>query len=244
MTGTVLIALATLAAAAGASLWVRPRPPRSRLRSGARDDGAGSAAMSASTITGARTPARRWRPRLRRSRAPDVGTLLAALAAELDAGQALDVALQEACRGLDPPPCPRALAAAHTGGDVAAAMRLDAQATRSGGLRALAACWQVAGRSGSGLSASVHRLARAHRASAQARGELVAELATVRASARLLAGLPLVGLLFGIALGAEPLTWLSATWIGRLTFTVGLAMQAVGLLWLRRITTRAEAAIP
>jgi tight adherence protein B len=240
--GTVLILLATIAAAAAASLWFRPGPPRSLLRRLETRIEVGP--PPASTGSANTSGVARWRPRLVRARAPDVGALLAALAAELDAGQTTDVALQEACRGLDPPPCPRALAAARMGSDVATALREDAQMTSSAGLRALAACWQVASRSGSGLSASVHRLARAHRASARARGELVAELATVRASARLLACLPIVGLLFGIGLGAQPLTWLSATWIGRLTFAAGMALQGVGLLWLRRITARAEAGIP
>ena len=249
MTSTLPIVLAALCTAAGMALWIRPRAVWRRTLRRSRPEPESSigsrAAVPAEGVSlpmTAASPARRLP--LRRRPAPDVTTLLSALGAELDAGQALEVALDEASRGLDPVPCPRALAAARIGGDVADALRADAEAWSSPGLRALAACWLVAGRSGSGLSASVHRLARAQRASARARGELMAEMATVRASARLLAGLPLVGLLFGMALGAEPLTWLGSTWVGRLALVGGVVLQAAGLLWMHRITARAEAGIP
>ena len=170
--------------------------------------------------------------------------LLGALAAELDAGQALDAALEQACAPLDPDPCPRARVAARIGGDVPAALREDARAANSSALRALAACWEVAGRSGSGLGASVRRLAESERSAHAARGELSAELATVRASSKLLAALPLLGLLLGMGLGANPVAWLVSSWIGRGALVAGLLLQGAGLLWLQRIVKRARAVIP
>ncbi len=94
------------------------------------------------------------------------------------------------------------------------------------------------------MSASVRRLADAERASQAARGELLAELATVRASARLLAGLPLFGLLLGVGLDADPVGWLSGTGVGRLALLGGLVLEGAGLLWLHRIVARVRAAIP
>jgi tight adherence protein B len=175
--------------------------------------------------------------RLRPRRAASVGELLAGLTAELVAGQPTTTALLAAATGLPAVPCPRAVRAARTGGDVAEALRMDARETNAPGLRSLAACWEVAERSGAGLALAVSRLADGLRASEQARDELDSEVAAVRTSARLLAGLPVFGLLVGQWIGAEPLVWLTATWTGRIVLAAGLALQAAGLLWLHRMVS-------
>lgn len=175
--------------------------------------------------------------RLRPRPAASVGELLAGLTSELGAGQPTTTALLEAAAGLPTVPCPRAVRAASTSGNVAEALRLDARETNSAGLRSLAACWEVAERSGAGLALAVSRLAEGLRASEQARAELDSEVAAVRTSARLLAGLPAFGLLVGQWIGAEPLVWLTGTWTGRIVLAAGLALQAVGLLWLHRMVS-------
>lgn len=189
-----------------------------------------------------------WRLRITaltgRRRKPDVVALLGALAAEIDAGQPLEHALEHASHGLDPDPCPRARAASRVGSDVARALRADAEAAGSRGLRGLAACWEVSGRSGAGLATAVRQLAEAQRASAEARADLVGEVAAVRASARILAGLPGLGLALGTLIGAAPLTWLTGAPAGRAVLLAGMLLQGAGLLWLRRIVARAARGIP
>jgi tight adherence protein B len=167
--------------------------------------------------------------------APPVAELLTALAAELAAGQPTGAALESAASGLVPHPCPRALAASRSGADVATALRADAQVPGARALRGLAACWEVSERSGAGLSVAVARLAGGLRASAEADAQLVAEIAAVRTSARLLAGLPLLGLLIGQWIGADPLTWLTGSWVGRIVFVLGVALQVAGITWLHRM---------
>jgi tight adherence protein B len=169
-----------------------------------------------------------------------VAELLTALAAELAAGQPTAAALESAAAGLDPQPCPRAVAASRSGADVAAALRADAQVPGARALRGLAACWEVSERSGAGLSVAVARLAVGLRASAEADAQLVGEIAAVRTSARLLAGLPLLGLLIGQWIGADPLTWLTGSWIGRVVLGLGVSLQIAGMAWLHRMvaTTR------
>jgi tight adherence protein B len=93
----------------------------------------------------------------------------------------------------------------------------------------------VSERSGAGLSVAVARLAGGLRASAEADAQLVAEIAAVRTSARLLAGLPLLGLLIGQWIGADPLTWLTGSWVGRIVFVLGVALQVAGITWLHRM---------
>ena len=48
-------------------------------------------------------------------------------------------------------------------------------------------------------------------------------------------GLPLLGLLIGQWIGAEPLVWLTGTWVGRGTLLAGLALQLLGMAWLRHM---------
>ncbi len=98
-------------------------------------------------------------------------------------------------------------------------------------------------RSGAGLSVAVARLAASMRASAEAEAQLRGEIAAVQASARLLAGLPLFGLLIGQWIGAEPVSWLTGSWVGRIVLAVGLALQLLGLAWLRSMVSSARAAL-
>lgn len=163
--------------------------------------------------------------------------LLSALAAELSAGQPTGMALEAATIGLEPPPCPRALAAYRTGADVADALRADARAPGAQALRGLAACWEVSERSGAGLAVAVARLAASLRAGADADAQLAGEVAAVRTSARLLAGLPLLGLLIGQWIGAEPLAWLTGSWVGRGVLLAGVTLEGLGIAWLRRMVS-------
>ena len=64
----------------------------------------------------------------------------------------------------------------------------------------------------------------------------------LRASARLLAMLPLVGLLMAVGLGADPMHVLLETTYGQLALCAGIALELVGLAWTDRIARRAEAA--
>jgi tight adherence protein B len=166
-----------------------------------------------------------------------VSELLAALAAELAAGQPLALALESAAAGLSPDPCPHARRAARLGEAVPEGLRRDARAHGAQGLRGLAACWEVAEGSGAGLAQAVGRLAEGHRASAQARAQLEAEVAAVRSSAKLLAALPLFGLAVGHWMGADPLGWLTGSWPGRAVLSLGLLLEVVGLAWLHRIVS-------
>lgn len=178
---------------------------------------------------------------IRPERPAPVVELLSALAAELAAGQPTGAALVSAAVDLDPSPCAEAVAAAGCGGDVPAALRRDAMVRGGHPLRGLAACWEVAERSGAGLGAAVTRLAEGVRAAAEADAQLTAELAAVRTSARLLAGLPLLGLAIGQWIGAEPISWLSGGWLGRAVLLAGVCLQLVGITWLHVMVTRTRA---
>jgi tight adherence protein B len=133
-----------------------------------------------------------------------------------------------------------AAVAAAPHGDVAQALRVTAERHGGAGLQRLAAAWQVSERSGSGLAPSVSRLAATLRDEEQVRREVAAQLAGPRATAVLLALLPVFGLAMGNALGASPVSVLVGTPLGRGCLGLGLALESAGLLWTARITRRAE----
>lgn len=172
--------------------------------------------------------------RRRAARRAQAITALAALAAELRAGQPPQVALERVDTGL----WPRALTAVRLGGDVAAALRLDARDI--GSLRGLAACWEVADRTGSGLATGVSRLAIVARTAEDVRVQLEAQLAGPRATARMLAVLPLIGILLGSMIGADPLGWLLGTLPGALCLIMGVLLTGLGVLWTNAIARQVE----
>ncbi len=173
---------------------------------------------------------RRARERLR------VVQALGALAAELQAGQPPLAALDSA--GGVPCVWPRALAAVRLGEDVGAALADDA--AEHAVLRQLAACWQVAAQSGSGLAPAVSQLAGSARTNEDVRVHLEGQLAGPRATARMLAVLPFVGLGFGVMLGADPVGWLTSTPFGWACLVSGLGLTALGSWWTGRIAATVE----
>lgn len=65
-------------------------------------------------------------------------------------------------------------------------------------------------------------------------------LAGPQTSAQMLAWLPLVGVVLGSALGAEPLHFLFSTTAGLCVFFLGIACEIAGIVWVRRLSARAE----
>ena len=161
-------------------------------------------------------------------------TALGALAAELRAGQPASVALERAGAGH----WPQAVAASRLGGDIGAALRADAQVIPT--LQGLAACWTVAAEAGSGLADAITRLADAARVDEDVRVQLEAQLAGPRATARMLGFLPVIGLLIGSSLGADPLTWLTRTPAGLLCLAAGIGFTALGMAWTGSIARNVE----
>jgi tight adherence protein B len=65
-------------------------------------------------------------------------------------------------------------------------------------------------------------------------------VAGARASAALLAGLPVLGLLLGAAMGARPLHLLIGSGAGRLVCCLGVLLDSAGVIWTQRLVDRAE----
>ncbi|MGA5119100.1 type II secretion system F family protein [Streptomyces pseudogriseolus] len=180
----------------------------------------------------------------RDGRADAVIALCGALAGELRAGRQPGQALWPAARdsgGLGDMQA-AVLAAARFGGDVPDALTAAARQPGAEGLRGLAACWRVAVDQGAGLADGLDRLEAALRAERDQRADLRAQLSGARTTAVMLAGLPVVGLALGAALGADPLHVLLHTPQGAVCLAAGGVLEGLGLWWALRIMRGAEEA--
>jgi len=229
MSGEVL---AGLAAAAAAALLVRATPTTAARRSSPR-------LVGVVRELGERLRARVTPTRIRQRRRGVVREAVAALAAELSAGHPPARALERSFAPVGVGP--RAQAAVAWGGDVVESLRADARMPGCQLLVHVAACWSVAQGSGAGLAASLRGAVQADRDDEDIRTQLGAHLAAPRATARMLATLPVIGLVLGFATGGDPLAWLLGTPVGLGCLVGGAALIVLGLLWTSRIAGRVEA---
>jgi tight adherence protein B len=176
--------------------------------------------------------------RLRRRRLEDAGQARVLdfchlVAAELAAGQPPGTALERAAAEwsqLDP-----VAAVLRMGGDVPTALRSASASPGQQDLVLAAAAWQVAHQTGGGLTAAMSRVAAGLRAGQATRRVVQAELASARATARLMAGLPVLALLMGSGIGGDPLGFLFGSTWGLGCLGAGLAFGFAGLWWIEAI---------
>lgn len=120
---------------------------------------------------------------------------------------------------------------------VAESRRTDAAAWRG-----LAAAWLVAGDAGAPLAPTLAELAASLRSLAQNQRDLETALAGPVATARMVMVLPMVGILFGMALGFDSIRVLFTTPPGLVCLTLGIALMLLAQLWNRRLLRRARPA--
>ena len=138
------------------------------------------------------------------------------------------------------PPLGPVVEAFHLGADVPAALRsLARERPGAADLRLVAGAWQVAHHSGHGLAAALSRTSRGIRARRRTRRLVDSELASARATARLVALLPLVVLLMGSGAGSDPWGFLLTTPIGLACLASGLGLIGLGLWWIERLADAA-----
>ncbi len=159
------------------------------------------------------------------------------LAAELAAGQPAEAALDQAAEAW-PTIGPVAQCQAY-GGDVPAALRRAALEPGAEGMALVAAAWHVSHRTGHGLADALSRVALALRAARATDRVVRGELASARATARLVAALPLVALAIGAGSGGDPLAFLLGSPIGLACLAGGLGLGLAGLAWIERLASEA-----
>lgn len=157
-----------------------------------------------------------------------------ALAAELAAGLPPSLALERVAADFDE--LKPVYAQVRLGGDAATAFRAAAARPGAAGLRDVAAAWTVSVRSGARLAAVLDRVVENLREQDDIVREVDSTLGPPRATARLLAVLPLLALALGAALGGNPVAFLLGPGVGSWCLAAGAALAVVGVLWVERIT--------
>jgi tight adherence protein B len=155
------------------------------------------------------------------------------IAAELAAGSPSGVALRRAADRWSP--LSQAARAAELGGDVPGALREAALLPGAVDLRLVAGAWTVAHRTGHGLADALGAVAESVRAAGATRRLVASELASARATARLVAALPLVAWLMGAGSGARPWEFLMGGPLGLACLAGGLATMLAGLWWIEAL---------
>lgn len=205
----------------GAALWLRPSA-RYRLR-------------------GSAWPLRWTVRRTQRRSAEAVVELVTGLRDELLAGAGLRAGFERAAHSVGMQVCPQAVAVSRMGGDVPDALRRDAG--NDPVLLSLAALWQVGEGSGAALARALDRLLEGARQSARIRREVRAQLAGPRATMRVLAVLPVIGVGMGLLMGANPLGFLLGSPWGWMCLAAAAGLEAGGVAWMRRLVRGIEAQI-
>ncbi|MET0704671.1 MAG: type II secretion system F family protein [Mycobacterium sp.] len=258
MTGLPVAAVALAAAVLVVPVSPRHRLVRYRRRGGARPVIAVVALVavgaawcvplttSIAVALAVGTVALRHRRQVAKRRAADEGRALQSgleiLVGELRIGahpvRAFDIAADET--GGTVGAAFRSVAArAGLGADVAAGLR--AAATRSALTHEwdrLAVCWQLAAQHGLAVS-TLMRAAQLDIVERQRfYAQVQAGMAGARATAVILAGLPVLGVGLGELIGAAPVAFLSGGGGGGLLLVIGVALLCAGLWWADRITDR------
>jgi tight adherence protein B len=158
-----------------------------------------------------------------------------ALAGELRAGQPVLAALERAAPVW--PDGSAVAAAARLGADVPAALRRLGADPGAAALRRLASAWQLCAATGAGLAFAVEQVVETARVEQRTAGMVQGELASARATARLVAALPLVVLVAAQGMGARSWQFLTATPAGVVCLGAGLGLALAGMWWIDRIAT-------
>ena len=192
-----------------------------------------AAGVVAATASGLAVVARRGRTAARRER--DLVTALHLLAAELSSGAVPESALRAAA-GV----CPAYQADL---GDAADAVRRgDPPEFHTPVLLPLGRAWQVAADTGAPLASVVERVAGDVTGRIALRRDVTAAVAGARSSAFLLAVLPVLAVLLGTAMQANPVHVLFGSSAGRMLCLVGVLLDACGVAWTHRLAAKAQRA--
>lgn len=234
-----MVLLAAACAAAAVSWWSLPRPAVIRLRRVLPSGLTSRPRLAANLVRNIEN--RRVRRRRIRLRRAAVIELCDGIGAELAAGRSPESALTAAAAVLDSAVAAELLGTGlSSDADVPAVLLRSSTLPGAEGLRLLAACWRIGAERGGTFAPVVDGLAAALRDEEAQREEISSQLAGPRATARLLAGLPVLGLAMGAALGAHPLSFLSGTLPGLVCLVLGVGLDALGLWWTNRLSAAAE----
>lgn len=121
--------------------------------------------------------------------------------------------------------------------DVRAALQSAASTPGGESLADVAAAWHLAEQAGAPLAVILDRMAGAMQSEVELDREVAAEAEPARATARLMAGLPVFGLGLGLLLGVNPVAVLLGSGLGVACLVGGLVLACCGVWWIERIVS-------
>jgi tight adherence protein B len=186
---------------------------------------------------------RRRRSRRGTDEARQLETAIDVLVGELRVGahpaQAFAVAADET-GGPVADSCRAVAARARLGADVTAGLRSVAETSAlAAHWDRLAVCWELASEHGLAMSTLMRAAQRDIVERQRFSGHVTSAMAGARATAAILAGLPMLSVLFGQLIGADPAAFLLTGHAGGWLLLIGVTLVCCGLLWSARITDRA-----
>lgn len=92
---------------------------------------------------------------------------------------------------------------------------------------------------GAGVGSVIENLTSDVLQSRNEQAEIQAELAASKATIAVLAGLPILGIVMGGIMGANPIGWLIANRFGYLCLGLAALLELAGLVWIRRLIAKA-----
>lgn len=116
---------------------------------------------------------------------------------------------------------------------------LKSAAPRLGDLHYLGVLLELGQRTGIPLAGLVDHARRSVTQKMSHQAATTADVQGSQISATMLAGLPVMGILLGEAMGAQPLKFLFGTTAGNLMLTLGLGLVVTGYLWCHKILNQA-----
>lgn len=203
--------------------------------------GGGCVAATALAAVGSRSWRLRRGSRRRLQRTTDLAAGVRLLVAELRAG-AHPAAAAEGAAADAPPEVAQTLqemaTTARLGGDVASVLSEHGREAGdlSGPFARVARAWALAERHGVALAELLDAVRRDLEHRAAFLRDVEAKMAGPRATAAVLAGLPVLGVVLGEAAGAGPLAVLTGQLLGQVLLMIGAGLLCAGLLWTARLT--------
>ena len=167
--------------------------------------------------------------KLRHHNSEEVVQACIAVATQLRVGDIAPAALARVaadCALLQPVAATQAI-----GGDVPAALHAAAMHPGCSGLAGLARSWQLCQITGAPIADAASRVSEGLRAEAAAERLVASELASPRATGKMLALLPLLGIGLGFAGGGDPLVFLLGGLVGRICLAAAVCLVCAGLVW-------------
>jgi tight adherence protein B len=192
--------------------------------------------VAGATVARLITHHRRRRSALR-ARA-DVAQACTVLASYLRVGQVPSAAL--AIAAADCQVLRKGHQAATLGGDVVEVWRQQSRRAGHSGLLELARAWQVSMETGAPMSATLDQVAASLAADQALTRVIDSELATARATSKVMAALPACGVGIGYLLGGDPGRWLLAGPSGWACLLVGVLLACAGVLWIEGLARQAS----